>query len=201
MVNYACNDCGKFFTQKSNYEYHINRKYKCNGEININKNNPKEENIENKIIEKLEAKLEEKFNEKDKLMNKLLENNFNISNLVQTLVNKNKNEEIKEKQEKLNVCGCIYLIRTREYLVQDKNIYKVGKTSNNLYERLGKYGKGGEVIFSISVEQSKLDEIEKKIIKLFKTKFVQKKDIGTEYFEGDKIAMIKEMFDNCFANI
>lgn len=94
--------------------------------------------------------------------------------------------------------GSIYLIRTREFLNQKASIFKIGKTSNNISERLGNYGKGGEVLFTIAVPISKLDSIEMDLIKSFKNKFIQKQDIGTEYFEGNYLEMMKEIFDTCF---
>lgn len=94
--------------------------------------------------------------------------------------------------------GSIYLIRTREFLNQNVPIYKIGKTSNHIADRLGKYGKGGEVIFTIAVPLSKLDSVELDLIKSFKNKFIQKQDIGTEYFEGNHIEMMKYIFDKCF---
>lgn len=98
-----------------------------------------------------------------------------------------------------NVNGSIYLIRTREFLNQNAPIFKIGKTSNHISDRLGKYGKGGEVLFTIAVPLSKLDSVELDLIKDFKNKFIQKQDIGTEYFEGNYIEMMKEIFDTCFS--
>jgi len=95
--------------------------------------------------------------------------------------------------------GSIYLIRTREFLNQKAHIFKIGKTSNNISERLGNYGKGGEVLFTIAVPLSKLDSIEVDLIKSFKNKFIQKQDIGTEYFEGNYLEMIRELYEKCFS--
>ena len=41
-MKYICNSCNKEFTRKSHYDYHINRKYKCN-----NKNDDKNIEINN----------------------------------------------------------------------------------------------------------------------------------------------------------
>jgi hypothetical protein len=35
-MKYICNSCNKVFTQKSNYDYHINRKYKCRSSDDTN---------------------------------------------------------------------------------------------------------------------------------------------------------------------
>lgn len=95
--------------------------------------------------------------------------------------------------------GSIYLIRTREFLNQKAPIFKIGKTSNNIGERLGNYGKGGEVLFTIAVPLLKLDLVEVDLIKSFKNKFIQKQDIGKEYFEGNYLEMIREIYDKCFS--
>ena len=130
----------------------------------------------------------EKIIDKDKDLRTLFPNDF---------VKLNSQVKIDSKtKETTHVClGSIYLIRTREFLTQNLSIYKIGKTGNDISQRLGNYGKGGQVLFTIAVENSKIDEIEQKLIELFKTKFIQRIDIGSEYFEGDYKTMYKEIYN------
>jgi hypothetical protein len=39
MVNYECEKCGKTFTQKSNFETHMNRKIQCTEQLSVDGNN------------------------------------------------------------------------------------------------------------------------------------------------------------------
>ena len=116
-------------------------------------------------------------------------------------VNTIKKVQIKPVENSNTNYGSIYLIQTREFQTQSIPIYKIGKTGNDISERLGKYGKGGQVLFTIAIELSKLDNIEYECINLLKSKFIQKENIGTEYFEGDFKDMIKMLYQKCIENI
>lgn len=83
--------------------------------------------------------------------------------------------------------GIIYLIYVREFLLQNIPIYKIGKTED-ICARLKQYPKGSVLIYSCYSDNIKKSEDE--IIELFSTKFKQRKDIGTESFEGDLKNMI-----------
>lgn len=93
--------------------------------------------------------------------------------------------------------GYIYIVHTREFINLNKNIYKIGRTKNIL-NRIKNYPKGSEYLFVTT----SFDEIarEKEIINCFKLNFIQKKEFGTEYFEGDIYKMIflikKIIFDH-----
>jgi hypothetical protein len=78
--------------------------------------------------------------------------------------------------------GCIYLLIEREFRKTKENIYKIGKT-RNLKHRLQDYPIGSLLLFSNSCPS--LDESEDELLKQFNKRFIQRKDIGTEYFEGD----------------
>lgn len=86
----------------------------------------------------------------------------------------------------------IYFIHTRELISSKEPIYKLGR-SNNLECRVRNYPKGSNVLFTMNCKNS--IKCEKHLIKLFKEKFIQKKDYGTEYFEGDKDEMINEIYN------
>lgn len=82
----------------------------------------------------------------------------------------------------------IYMIHEREFKTQDKNVYKIGKTKQVIENRLNSYPKGSEVILSTQCENC--DEMERKIINVFKKQYIQKTEYGNEYFEGCKCKMI-----------
>ena len=86
----------------------------------------------------------------------------------------------------------IYFIHTRELLSLKEPIYKLGR-SNNLDCRVRNYPKRSNVLFTMKCKNS--IKCEQHLIKLFKEKFIQKKDYGTEYFEGDIDEMINEIYN------
>lgn len=83
--------------------------------------------------------------------------------------------------------GIIYLIYIREFLLQNIPIYKIGKTED-ICARIKQYPKGSVLVYSCYSDDIKKSENE--IIELFASKFKQRRDIGTESFEGDLKHMI-----------
>jgi len=86
----------------------------------------------------------------------------------------------------------LYIMHTRELHTLQLEIYKIGR-SNILDNRMKQYPKGSKIICMINCENSIL--CEKELIKIFKSKFIQRLEYGTEYFEGDKRLMMKEIFN------
>ena len=91
----------------------------------------------------------------------------------------------------MNDKGC-YLLRTREFKNLNDNIYKIGR-SINLNKRIKNYPNNSELILKLNTKNEV--ETEKIIITIFKKTFIQRKDIGNEYFEGN-IEDIKNKFQN-----
>ena len=87
----------------------------------------------------------------------------------------------------------IYLLIEREFLKSDCPIYKIGRSSQENDTRIKQYPKGSRLICLINVEDSKF--MEKEIFSLFKHKYIQRKDIGSEYFEGKMEDMRRDIFD------
>ena len=85
----------------------------------------------------------------------------------------------------------IYLIHTREFINSIKKIYKVGKTTQEPTKRIKQYPKGSKILLITNCIDCHKDE--KEILKLFKRKYIQRKDIGNEYFEGDYNEMITDI--------
>ena len=85
----------------------------------------------------------------------------------------------------------IYLLKEREFIKTNEDIYKIGKTKQENLKRFNSYPKGSILIFQIVC--SNCSDIENKLIKLFRAKYIKRKDIGNEYFEGDYITMIDDI--------
>ena len=86
----------------------------------------------------------------------------------------------------------IYLLQEREFLKTKENIFKVGMTTKQNHERFNQYPKGSILLFQLICDNCK--NIEKQIITIFKENFIQRKDIGTEYFQGNYKLMIDSIY-------
>lgn len=82
----------------------------------------------------------------------------------------------------------IYLIKEREFIKSNEEIYKIGKTKQNGLKRINDYPKGS--ILLIYITTNECDKKEKLIIEKFKQHFIHKKEIGNKYFMGDYNHMI-----------
>lgn len=89
----------------------------------------------------------------------------------------------------------IYILQEREHINANTQIFKIGKTKQENVKRIKQYPKGSRLI--LQLECFDCDIVEKKIIELFKNKYIQKTDIGTEYFEGNIDEMKKDIFNEC----
>jgi hypothetical protein len=87
----------------------------------------------------------------------------------------------------------IYIIQEREY--KNTKIYKIGKTKQKNLTRIRNYSKDTNLILQTICFDC--DKLERKIIELFKNKYIQKTDIGLEYFEGNIDEMKTDIFNEC----
>ncbi len=83
----------------------------------------------------------------------------------------------------------IYLQQEREFFNKKENVYKLGKTTQTIDKRFGGYPKGTLVISVINVISS--DDSERELLGMFRNEFVNRTDIGAEYFQGNLIKMIQ----------
>ena len=88
--------------------------------------------------------------------------------------------------------GVIYLLKTREFVNCNKNVFKIGKSNKPGCSRTSDYPKGSVLFFLITVINE--DLIERKAIDLFSKEFIRKKEYGNEYFEGEYIKMVRLLF-------
>lgn len=85
----------------------------------------------------------------------------------------------------------VYLLQEREFIKTKESIYKIGKTRQENNARFKTYPKGS--VLKLQSVCSNCDLCEKIIYGVFKKKYIQRKDIGNEYFEGDCISMIRDI--------
>ena len=86
----------------------------------------------------------------------------------------------------------IYLLKEREFLKTKEDVYKIGMTTKQNHERFNQYPKGSILLFQMICNNCK--NMENQIITSFKEKFIQRKDIGTEYFQGKYKNMIEIIY-------
>ena len=92
----------------------------------------------------------------------------------------------------------VYLIIEREFVKSSENIFKLGKT-RTMVHRAKKYPNGSNIL--VVLPCADCDATEKKLLDVFRNTFQPRKDIGSEYFEGDPMSMIKTFMDTvdvCF---
>lgn len=82
----------------------------------------------------------------------------------------------------------IYLLQEREFIKTSESVFKVGKTQQINHGRFKQYPKGSVLLFQMKCNNC--HDSEKQILTAFKSKFIQRTDIGTEYFEGNESIMI-----------
>lgn len=87
----------------------------------------------------------------------------------------------------------IYLLQLREFVNNNQNIYKIGRTSKEHLTRFNQYPNGSKLLVQVICEDSK--KIEKELLIKFREKYIQKKEIGNEYFEGNYKKMKKDIFN------
>jgi hypothetical protein len=198
ILNRDCVHCGVHIEKISNFERHMNRKRPC---------------IEISLIELKRIELEEEHNK-----TKILENNSNLINKLYN-ENKNyqriEYEKMSEENQKLksiieekdkrikeleleiqrydkcnNDEGYVYIVYLREFMNKKENTYKIGRTKQEMIDRLKGYPKGSKVIKFEPVKNTIM--IEKELIKVFKEKYIQRVEYGNEYFSGEIAEMIRE---------
>jgi hypothetical protein len=87
----------------------------------------------------------------------------------------------------------IYLLQEREFITTKQNIYKLGKTKQENLQRFKQYPKGSKLILQQVCYDC--DMLETQLIREFKNKYIHRRDIGNEYFEGDYNEMVKDIYN------
>ena len=92
----------------------------------------------------------------------------------------------------------IYLLKEREFIKTNEEIYKIGKTKQPNLARFSQYPNGSCLYMQIICEDC--DKAERILINKFKIKFTHRNDIGHEYFEGDYVEMINIIYASIFGS-
>ena len=85
----------------------------------------------------------------------------------------------------------VYLIHPREHIRMNEPVYKIGRTTQTNIKRFKNYPKGSKLLLQVCCEDS--CKCETSILKLFKEKYIQRREFGNEYFEGSFIEMMKDI--------
>jgi hypothetical protein len=96
----------------------------------------------------------------------------------------------------LNICHYIYLLREREFVKSNEDIYKIGKTKQENLARFNSYPNSSQLLFHMIC--SNCDKIERNIINLFKRKYILRGEIGKEYFQGNLNYMLNDIIYEIF---
>lgn len=101
--------------------------------------------------------------------------------------------------QQISQYGYIYLIREREFLLRDEDVYKVGATvqkhANLQIKRLYNYKKGSQLLCVCICDYDCVFNVESNIKQQFRKKF-QKHIDGNEYFIGDPNVMLRIIYNN-----
>jgi T5orf172 domain len=161
----------------------------------------REMNDRNKIIglEKLVSSLQEEdecYSEIIKGLMKFLPNRFEYSRFENDIQTEDLLKDLKQvsraqidEKEPGNLelsDGFVYVIKEREFIKTEENVFKIGRTNRQIGERLCEYPKGSRPYYFENVENSEKVEgmILKKLMSI-PTEFKHRHDIGHEYFEGN----------------
>lgn len=93
----------------------------------------------------------------------------------------------------------IYLLIEREFIALNKPVYKIGRTRQEHNKRIESYPKGSRLLIQMYCDDC--INIESKLLRWFRIKYKSRKDIGSEYFEGDFRLMIADIYDVCFKSL
>lgn len=141
-------------------------------------------NIKKIIINDLEDKKIRLFHKTNiNLTHNKKENNYVLTKYI---------HNFKENENNNDTLGYLYIIKEREFIKLNENIYKIGRTKD-IIKRYKQYPKNSIIIYSVMLK--KYHELEKKwLMNLNQNKnIINRNDIGREYFEGDYIIIINEL--------
>jgi hypothetical protein len=122
-------------------------------------------------------------------------NRHKLSKHLNTISNTNNNTNSNNNN---NNNEYIYLVQEREFIKTNEPIYKLGKTKQECLKRICNYPNGTKLLIQIICNDC--DKYERELINKFKEIFIQKKEIGYEYFKGDKYKMIEIIYNLIWEN-
>lgn len=78
--------------------------------------------------------------------------------------------------------GFIYLVRLREHIALNENVFKAGRT-RDITRRIAEYPNGSALLFTIQVPDMCASET--LVMACLRSRYIQRLDIGREYFQGN----------------
>ena len=205
---FKCTKCCKLFSCQSNLDAHVNKKKPCFLEkvnencINCdfcNNSFSTQSNLNRHIKRCIAKKNPELLLKQIENMKKLLQKKDDIiqelrndshSNKIESEDSNNSYEHF-ESSKNIKNDNYIYIIKVREFIKTNENIYKVGRTDKGFSKRVKSYPKGSVVMCIVKVPNSK--KYETALKKSFNLLFKRRKDIGHEYYEANYQDMYKNM--------
>jgi hypothetical protein len=98
-----------------------------------------------------------------------------------------------KNNNQFHISHYLYIVKCREFIKSNELILKIGKTKQENLARFNSYPTGSQLLFHMVCDDC--DVLEKIIIQLFKKKYIHRNDIGYEYFEGNYLDMIDDMYE------
>lgn len=86
-----------------------------------------------------------------------------------------------------NSPGEAYVVQTRNCVETHRRVFKFGRT-RCMAKRLSQYPKGTRLVACLPV--SHMIDAERMLMALCRKRFIQRKDFGSEYFEGDAVDIV-----------
>lgn len=120
------------------------------------------------------------------------EHNINITKINDKCYSNHKKNIVNYDYDNDNSIHYIYMLKEREFIKTKENVFKIGKTTQNNLGRFSQYPNGSILYFQMICKDC--HKIEKIIINSFRLKYINRSDIGTEYFQGDHNDMIDDIY-------
>ncbi len=92
----------------------------------------------------------------------------------------------------------VYMIQTLADINANQAVFKIGKTTQDNLKRFSQYDKGSKLYMQLKCHNC--DDVERRMIELFRSKYIPRPDRGDEYFEGSYMDMLKDMFELAYPN-
>ena len=82
-----------------------------------------------------------------------------------------------------------------KHILNKENLYKVGKTTREMHKRLLDYPIGSRLLLCLDVQDC--HKTEKILLDVLRQKYINRLDVGTEYFEADIKELLNDVCSVC----
>ena len=80
--------------------------------------------------------------------------------------------------------GYLYVLQEREFLRSGEQVYKVGRTDRDVFDRFAEYSKGSMLLYCEHVPLESVVRLEGEVLDVFRRRFRPRRDLGHESFAG-----------------